>query len=163
VELLLHALVTPADAQDSDGGLMVLSTLFGQFPSLKKLFANTAYAGPMFQDSLTLAMPGLATAVVRRCDRANGFVVLSQRGIVERMIGRLNRCRRLAKDGNATSGTVADTRSAISFTCHSSFAIVPTPAAKPHPSRRRSTPHNFVYSRGLLRHGRRLDVVPASS
>jgi transposase len=33
--LLLHALVTPADVQDRDGGLMVLSTLFGQFPFLQ--------------------------------------------------------------------------------------------------------------------------------
>jgi hypothetical protein len=37
--LLLHALVTSADVQDRDGGIMVLSTLFGQFPFLKKLFA----------------------------------------------------------------------------------------------------------------------------
>jgi hypothetical protein len=44
--LLLHALVTSADVQDRDGGLMVLATLFGRFPFLKKLFADTAYAGP---------------------------------------------------------------------------------------------------------------------
>jgi hypothetical protein len=68
--LLLHALVTPADVQDRDGELMVLSTLFGQFPFLKKLFADTAYAGPVFQDGLALAMPGLITEIVRRCDRA---------------------------------------------------------------------------------------------
>src|SRR4051812_43877800 len=40
--LLLHALVTSADIQDRDGGLFVLSTLFGQFPFLKKLFADSA-------------------------------------------------------------------------------------------------------------------------
>jgi hypothetical protein len=43
--LLLHALVTSADVQDRDGGLMVLVTLFAQFPFLKKLFADTTYAG----------------------------------------------------------------------------------------------------------------------
>ena len=96
--LLLHALVTPADVQDRDGGLMVLSTLFGQFPFLKKLFADTAYAGPVFQDGLALAMPGLVTEIVRRCDQAKGFVVLPKRWIVERTIAWLNRCRRLAKD-----------------------------------------------------------------
>jgi transposase len=42
--LLLHALVTSADVQDRDGGLMVLSTLFGQFPFLQELFADSAYA-----------------------------------------------------------------------------------------------------------------------
>jgi transposase len=96
--LLLHALVTPADVQDRDGGLMVLSTLFGQFPFLKKLFADAAYAGPVFQDGLALAMPDLTTEIVRRSDRAKGFVALPQRWIVERTIAWLNRCRRLAKD-----------------------------------------------------------------
>ena len=32
--LLLHALVTAADVQDRDGGVLLLSTLFGQFPFL---------------------------------------------------------------------------------------------------------------------------------
>jgi transposase len=96
--LLLHALVTPADVQDRDGGLMVLSTLFGQFPFLKKLFADSAYAGPVFQDGLASVMPGLAIEIVRRCDRAKGFVVLPRRWIVERTIAWLGRCRRLAKD-----------------------------------------------------------------
>jgi transposase len=82
--LLLHALVTPADVQDHDGGLMVLSTLFGQFPFLKKLFADAAYTGPVFHDGLALAMPGLITEIVRRCDRAKRFVVLPKRWIVER-------------------------------------------------------------------------------
>ena len=95
---LLHALVTPADVQDRDGGLMLLSTLFGQFPFLTKLFADSAYAGPVFQDGLANVMPGLVTEIVRRSDRAKGFVVLPKRWIVERTIGWLGRCRRLAKD-----------------------------------------------------------------
>ena len=36
--------------------------------------------------------------IVRRCDQAKGFVVLPERWIVERTIGWLNRCRRLAMD-----------------------------------------------------------------
>lgn len=77
---------------------MVLSTLFGQFPFLKKLFADSAYAGPVFQDGLASVMPGLAIEIVRRCDQAKGFVVLPKRWIVERTIAWLGRCRRLAKD-----------------------------------------------------------------
>ncbi|MGO9720212.1 MAG: IS5 family transposase [Methylocella sp.] len=96
--LLLHALVTSADVQDRDGGLMVLSTMFGQFPFLKKLFADSAYAGPVFHDGLTSIMPGLVTEIIRRSDRAKGFVVLPKRWIVERTISWLGRCRRLAKD-----------------------------------------------------------------
>ena len=97
---MLHALVTSADVmQDRDGGLLVLSTLFARFPFLKRLFADAAYAGPVFQDGLALAMPGLLTETVRRCDQAKGFVVLPQRWIVERTIAWLNRCRQeLAKD-----------------------------------------------------------------
>jgi transposase len=96
--LLLHALVTSADVQDRDDGLMVLSTMFGQFPFLEKLFADSAYAGPLFHDGLANVMPGLVTEIVRRSDRAKGFVVVHKRWIVERTIGWLGRCRRLAKD-----------------------------------------------------------------
>ncbi|MGH7088299.1 MAG: transposase, partial [Stellaceae bacterium] len=40
----------------------------------------------------------LETEIVKRSDRLKGFVVLPRRWIVERTIGWLNRCRRLAKD-----------------------------------------------------------------
>jgi len=45
--LLLHALVHPADIQDRDGGVLVLKTLFGRYPFLKKLFADGGYQGPV--------------------------------------------------------------------------------------------------------------------
>ncbi len=77
---------------------MLLSTLFGQFPFLKKLFADSAYAGRLFHAGLANVMPSLATEIVRRCDQVKGFVVLPKRWIVERTIGWLGRCRRLAKD-----------------------------------------------------------------
>ena len=67
-------------------------------PFLKKLFADSAYAGPVFQDGLANVMPSLVTEIVRRCDQAKGFVVLPKRWIVERTIAWLGRCRRLAKD-----------------------------------------------------------------
>ena len=95
---MLHALVTAADVQDRDGGIVLLSTLFGQFPFLKKLFADGAYAGTAFQGGLSNAMPSLLTEIVRRCDQLKGFTVLPKRWIVERTIGWLGRCRRLAKD-----------------------------------------------------------------
>ena len=44
---------------------MLLSTLFGQFPFLKKLFADSAYGGPVFHDGLANVMPGLVTEIVR--------------------------------------------------------------------------------------------------
>jgi putative transposase len=95
---LLHVLVTAADVQDRDGGVLLLSTLFGQFPFLRKLFADSAYAGPIFKDAISSIMPALAIEIVKRRDNVKGFVVEPQRWIVERTIGWLNRCRRLAKD-----------------------------------------------------------------
>ena len=95
---MLHALVTAADVQDRDGGLLLLSSLFGQFPFLRKLFADSAYMGPIFQDGIADAMPSLMIEIVKRSDRAKGFVVEPMRWIVERTIGWLGRCRRLAKD-----------------------------------------------------------------
>src|ERR1700687_556062 len=96
--LLLHGIVTSASVQDRDGGIMLLSTLFGMFPFLEKLFADSAYEGPIFHTALALILPPLTTEIVKRSDQAKGFVVLPKRWIVDRTIAWLNRCRRLAKD-----------------------------------------------------------------
>ena len=96
--MLLHAIVHPADIQDRDGGILLLATLFGMYPFLKKLFADAAYQGQGFHTALAKVLPHLETEIVKRSDRAKGFVVLPKRWIVERTIAWLNRCRRLAKD-----------------------------------------------------------------
>ena len=96
--MLLQGLVTAADIQDRDGGLKLLATLFDLFPFLRKLFADSAYQGPMFHGALASILPHLKTEIVKRSDHAKGFVVLPKRWIVERTIAWLNRCRRLAKD-----------------------------------------------------------------
>jgi transposase len=96
--LLLHAVVHPADIQDRDGGILVLESLFGLSPFLRKLFADAAYQGPGFREALAKVLPKLEPEIVRRSDQAKGFVVLPKRWIVERAIAWLNRCRRLAKD-----------------------------------------------------------------
>jgi putative transposase len=93
--LLLHALLHP---EDRDGGILLLATLFGMYPFLKKLFADGGYQGPEFQKALAKILPYLETEIVKRSDHAKGFVVLPRRWIVERTIAWLNRCRRLAKD-----------------------------------------------------------------
>lgn len=88
----------PANIQDRDGGILLLATLFGAQPFLTKLFADAAYQGPHFDGALARILPDLKTEIVKRSEQANGFVVLPKRWIVERTIGWLNRCRRLAKD-----------------------------------------------------------------
>jgi len=94
----LHAVVHSAGIQDRDGGILLLATLFGQFPFLEKLFADSAYQGTIFGKALAKILPRIETEIVKRSDQAKGFVPLPKRWIVERTIAWLNRCRRLAKD-----------------------------------------------------------------
>jgi len=96
--LLLQGLVHPADLQDRDGGALLLATLLGRWPGLKKLFADAAYQGPLFKQAVAELLPDLVIEIIKRSDQAKGFVLLPKRWIVERTLGWLNRCRRLAKD-----------------------------------------------------------------
>jgi len=96
--LLLHVIVHPADIQDRDGGILLLSTLFGLFPFLKKLFADGGYQGPQFEQAVTKILPELHVEIVKRSDQAKGFKILPKRWVVERTFAWLSRCRRLAKD-----------------------------------------------------------------
>ena len=84
--LLLRGMVTAADIQDRDGGLALLGTLFALFPFLTKLFADSAYQGPIFHTALATILPQLKTEIVKRSDRLAGFVPLPRRWIVERTI-----------------------------------------------------------------------------
>jgi len=95
---LLKALVHSADIQDRDGGVLLMSTLFGLFPFLLKLYADAGYQGPKFQAGLREVLDQVSVEIVKRSDTAKKFVVLPKRWIIERTIGWLNRCRRLAKD-----------------------------------------------------------------
>ena len=94
----MHAIVHAADIQDRDGGALLLATLFGMFPFLLKLYADGGYQGPEFQRAVAKIMRQVNIEIVKRSDRAKGFVVLPKRWVVERTLAWLNRCRRLAKD-----------------------------------------------------------------
>ena len=67
-----------------------MATLFGMFPFLQKLFADGGYQGPEFSTALAKVRPHLNVEIVKRSDRAKGFVVLSKRWIVERTLAWLN-------------------------------------------------------------------------
>jgi transposase len=95
--LLLHAIVHAADIQDRDGGVLLMSTMFGAFPFLLKLYADSGYQGPKFQEGLGAVCRQINVEIVKRSD-VGKFLVLPKRWIVERTIAWLNRCRRLAKD-----------------------------------------------------------------
>src|SRR5271155_5023525 len=66
--LLLHAIVHSAGIQDRDGGIDLLATMKGLFPFLEKLFADSAYQGPLFANALAKILPHLETEIVKRSD-----------------------------------------------------------------------------------------------
>ena len=93
-----------ASVQDRDGGVLLMSTLFGLFPFLLKLYADSGYQGPKFQQALRRVCRQINVEIVKRCD-VGKFVVLPKRWIVERTIAWLTRCRRLAKDWECLNRT----------------------------------------------------------
>jgi len=95
---LIHAIVHAADIQDRDGGALVMSTMFGMFPFLMKLYADGGYQGPIFRTAVKKIIARINVEIVKRSDTAKGFVVLPRRWVVERTFAWLGRCRRLAKD-----------------------------------------------------------------
>ena len=99
----MAAIVHPANLHDRDGGVLLMSSLFGLFPFMEKLFADGGYAGETFRVGLRKACPHLRIGIVKRSKEAKGFEVLPKRWRVERTIAWLNRCRRLAKDWECLS------------------------------------------------------------
>jgi len=116
--LLLHAVIHAADIQDRDGGVLVMATLFGLYPFLLTLYADGGYQGGQFQAALKRVLRQVNVEIVKRSDTAKGFTVLPKRWIVERTIGWLNRCRRLAKDWECLN------RSALAFLRWSSIRLM---------------------------------------
>ena len=113
----MQAIVHSADIQDRDGGVLLMSSLFGLFPFLLKLHADSGYAGPKVQDGLAQACARVNVAMVKRSD-AGKFVVLPKCWSVERTIAWLNRCRRLAKDWERLN------RNALAFLRWSSIRLM---------------------------------------
>lgn len=93
--------VHPADIQDRDGAVAVLASIRKLYPWLRHIFADGAYAGDKLNTALA-EMGRWTVEIIRRCDTAKGFEVLPRRWVVERTFAWLNRCRRLAKDFEAS-------------------------------------------------------------
>ncbi len=76
--LLLCAMVHAANVQDRAGGVLLMSTLFGLFPFLLKLYTDGGYQGPKFQRTLRRVCRKIDVEIIRRSD-VGRFVVLPKR------------------------------------------------------------------------------------
>ena len=94
---LLLAGVSRADLRDSHGGVALLRASRRPWPFLARCFADRAYAG----ERVATATP-VAVTVVGAAKDQRGFAVHPRRWVIERTFGRLGRCRRLARDHEAT-------------------------------------------------------------
>jgi hypothetical protein len=72
--LVLCTIVHAADVQDRDGGVLLMSAMFGLFPFLLKLYADSGYGGPKFQQGLRRICRQINLEIVKRSELGK-FVV----------------------------------------------------------------------------------------
>jgi hypothetical protein len=77
----MQAIIHAADIQDRDGGVLLMGSLFGLYPFLLKLYADSGYQGPKFQAGLRAVCGQVNLEIVKRSD-LHKFVVLPKRWIV---------------------------------------------------------------------------------
>jgi transposase len=93
---LLAVLVLPADISDRDGALLLLELYAARYPRLVLIWGDSHYGGDLGAE--VQARFGIRVVVVHKTKRQAGFVPLRRRWVVERSLGWLTHCRRLARD-----------------------------------------------------------------
>lgn len=98
---LLDVLVHPANVQDVHGAVPLLRSIARRFPTLRHVFADRVYRGQQLLNALADCGPW-TIEIVERPAGVKGFQLLPRRWVVERTFAWFGRCRRLAKDFEAT-------------------------------------------------------------
>lgn len=94
---LLVAAVSPASLHDSHGGVALLQASRRPWPFVARCYADRAYAGQRVATATVVAVE-----IVRPEAGQKGFAVQPRRWVVERSFAWAGRCRRLARDHEAT-------------------------------------------------------------
>jgi transposase len=111
--LPMRVVVHSAGMQDRDGAALVLDKIRTRFPWLELVWADNGYNARQV-DAAVAQVPVLRLEIVKRSDDTKGFVVLPRRWVVERTFSWFGRNRRLAKDYENLSETLA---AFVTFAC----------------------------------------------
>jgi transposase len=99
---LVGVQVHAADIQDRDGAPNLFASIRAIYPWLRHVFADGGYAGDKLSDAMA-ALGQWTFEIIKRSETAkHTFELLPRRWVVERTFAWLGRCRRLAKDFEAT-------------------------------------------------------------
>jgi len=91
----LEVLVLPVDVSDRDGAVLLLHLDAARYPHLQLIWGDRHYGGDLITN--IQATWGMDLVVVSKPEEPAGFVVLPRRWVVERSLGWLSHCRRLAR------------------------------------------------------------------
>nr|WP_270934378.1 transposase [Roseomonas sp. MO-31] len=94
---LLLVAVSPADLHDSHGGIALLRTSRLPWPFIALCYADRAYAGVCVAHATPVRVELVGPTPEQR-----GFAVQPRRWVIERTFAWTARCRRLARDHEAT-------------------------------------------------------------
>jgi transposase len=104
--LLLNVVVHPGDVQDRERARLVLDRRTRcLFPFIERIFADAGYQGP--RAAQAAASTGRWVFAIVKRNELHKFIVLPKRWIVERTLAWISRNRRLARDFERYSRTVA--------------------------------------------------------
>ena len=102
----LRVIVHSAGIQDHDGAALVLDKIHARFPWLELIWADNGYNAHQV-DATVAKIPRLRIEIVKRSDDIKGFIVLPRRWVVERTFSWFGRNRRLTKDYENLTASLA--------------------------------------------------------
>ena len=104
--LPMRVFVHSAAIQDRGSARLVLDKICRRLPWLEMIWADGGYNARQVAAAVT-KVPVLRMEIVKRSDDMDGFVVLPRRWVVERTFSWFGRNRRLAKDFENLTQTLA--------------------------------------------------------